>query len=196
MSQSCSMEILKPALPPAEDVNEAIIRVAAMNVSELRSAWRGTFASAPPSAFSRDLLARAIAYRLQEEAYGGLSASTARLLRSLAKPGTEAPRQLKVGCIIVREHKGVLHEVMVTPQGFCWEGQTFDSLSTIARTITGVSWNGPRFFGLRSKQDQPGEGGQASAVDAPPATKAGRSSTRTKSVRSGRRSSIRTGVRP
>jgi len=27
--------------------------------------------------------------------------------------------------------------------GFCWQGQIYSSLSTIARRITGTSWNGP-----------------------------------------------------
>jgi hypothetical protein len=48
-----------------------------------------------------------------------------------------------------REHQGKLHEVLVVPGGFCWQGQVYASLSTIARKITGTSWNGPRFFGLR-----------------------------------------------
>ncbi len=109
-----------------------------MRVGELRALWQDVFSSDPPSAFSKDLLARAIAYRLQEQAYGGLSTSTARLLRSLAKPGAEPPRRVKVGSVIVREHKGVLHEVMVVSGGFCWRGKTYDSLSTIARKITGV----------------------------------------------------------
>lgn len=63
-----------------------------MNVAELRSAWRETFRSDPPAAFSKDLLARAISYRLQEKVFGGLKPSTARLLRSPAKPGFEPPR--------------------------------------------------------------------------------------------------------
>jgi hypothetical protein len=81
-----SRENLQPAVMPAEDVDEAISRVAEMNVSELRSVWRDTFGSEPPSAFSKDLLARAIAYRLQEEAYGGwtirLNGRTQRVVKS------------------------------------------------------------------------------------------------------------------
>jgi Protein of unknown function (DUF2924)/Protein of unknown function (DUF3489) len=60
-------------------------------------------------------------------------------------------RHVKVGSIVVREYQGKLHEVLVVPGGFCWQGQVFASLSTIARKITGTSWNGPRFFGLRGK---------------------------------------------
>ncbi|MBV8107172.1 MAG: DUF2924 domain-containing protein [Hyphomicrobiales bacterium] len=97
-------------------------------------------------------MARAICYRLQEETFGGLSASTGRLLRSLVNPGAEAPRQVKVGSALIREHQGVVDEVLVVSGGLCWQGTTYDSLSTIAKKITGTSWNGPRFFGLRSKK--------------------------------------------
>ena len=38
------------------------------------------------------------------------------------------------------------------PGGFLWNGASYPSLSTIARLITGTSWNGPRFFGLRGKK--------------------------------------------
>ena|SRR6266403_3664394 len=43
--------------------------------------------------------------------------------------------------------------VMVMPDGFAWNGQTYDSLSKVAFAITGTKWNGPRFFGLRDKED-------------------------------------------
>lgn len=138
--------------PERSNLVQEIARIGGMNFDALRMKWRRIFGSEPPPAFSKDLLARAIAYRLQEQALGGLNASTARLLRSLLKPGAEPPRHVKVGSVIVREHKGVIHEVLIVPGGFCWQGQTFDSLSTIAKKITGVTWNGPRFFGLRSKK--------------------------------------------
>jgi hypothetical protein len=44
---------------------------------------------------------------------------------------------------------------MVMADGFAWNGQTYDSLSKVAFAITGTKWNGPRFFGLRDKQDRP-----------------------------------------
>ena len=50
--------------------------------------------------------------------------------------------------MLVREHAGVVHEVMVVPGGFHWNGQTYLSLSAIAQAITGTNWNGPRFFGV------------------------------------------------
>ena len=200
-----SMRPPRPVRQLAENVEEQITRIGAMNIGELRQLWKESYASEPPASFSKDLLARAMAYRLQEDAYGGLSASTARLLKSLAKPAAEPPRRVKVGSVIVREHKGVLHEVMVVPGGFCWRGETYDSLSTIARKITGVSWNGPRFFGLRSRKDsENGADASAAAKRTAVSEEAQGSSKRTIKASSreeelagkaGRRSSIRTGGR-
>jgi hypothetical protein len=58
-------------------------------------------------------------------------------------------RCVKVGSVIVREYQGKVHEVMVVPGGFLWQGQNYTSLSAIALRITGTSWSGRRFFGLR-----------------------------------------------
>ena len=72
--------------------------------------------------------------------------------------------------MVVREYLGKLHEVLVVPDGFCWRGRMFASLSSIAQEITGTSWNGPRFFGLRGPQRiAPAE----TAVSAAPAGDAG-----------------------
>ncbi len=200
-----AMRTPRPAPQQSESVDEQITRIGVMSITELREFWIESYDSDPPASFSKDLLARAIAYRLQEEAYGGLSAATTRLLKSLAKPGAEPPRRVKVGSVIVREHKGVLHEVMVVPGGFCWRGETYDSLSTIARKITGVSWNGPRFFGLRSRKDSDAGTDSSETAKAPSASKLTQRSTdgatkgasgKTESAsKTGRRSSIRMGER-
>ena len=159
----------------------------------MRAAWREALASDPPPAFSKDLLARAIAFLAQQKALGGLSPATARLLRSLIKAGVEMPRQVRVGSVIVREHQGVVHEVLVVPGGFCWQGKTYDSLSIIAKTITGTSWNGPRFFGLRSKRDrQAPDNPEAAAAPARQEDEERFKGCRTSGRRSGRRSSVRT----
>ncbi len=173
----------QPTLAPADTIGQTIARIAAMNIDELRRAWQETFQSQPPAAFSKDLLARAICYRVQEDAFDGLAAATARQLRSLSKPGAEPPRRVKPGSIIVREHRGVLHEVLVTSDGFFWRGKTYDSLSMIAKMITGVSWNGPRFFGLRAKREAGASVASAVSTE-PPLTRSG-----------GRRSSVATGRR-
>jgi hypothetical protein len=70
----------------------------------------------------------------------------------LGKTRAELNRRLKPGAVLVREYQGKRHTVIVVPEGFSWQDATYTSLSTIARTITGTAWNGPRFFGLREPQ--------------------------------------------
>jgi Protein of unknown function (DUF2924) len=92
-----------------------------------------------------------------EKAYGGLPASSRRLLdqlvkAALAKPNgrLELPRRIKPGSELVRTWKGRSYRVIVLADGFSHDGRTFSSLSEIAFEITGTKWNGPRFFGLRA----------------------------------------------
>ena len=56
---------------------------------------------------------------------------------------------MKAGALLVREWNGKLERVMILEKGFAWNGQTFGSLSQIAKAMTGTNWNGHRFFGLR-----------------------------------------------
>ena len=137
------------------EVEAQVERIGAMRIIELRALYRQTFRSDPPKAFGPDLLRRSIAYRIQEKAYGGLDRATSRLLRDLVaqyakNPGKlSLPRRIKPGAVLVRKWKGERHRVMVMEQGFSYDGKPYESLSEIARLITGARWNGPRFFGLR-----------------------------------------------
>jgi len=54
----------------------------------------------------------------------------------------------------VREWNRCSQRVMVISDCFTWNGRTYDSLSKVAFAITGTNWNGPRFFGLRVKEDR------------------------------------------
>ena len=65
------------------------------------------------------------------------------------------PRRIKPGAILVRQWKGASHRVTVLEGGFAYEGKSYESLSEIARSITGTRWNGPRFFGLRTGKEWP-----------------------------------------
>jgi len=139
-----------PASGDAADLEAELARIAAMKLAELRDLWQRRRGGDPPVALSRDMLARALGYWLQEERLGGLDPHVRAMLDALADKKTGAPvRRVKPGSVIVREFRGVTHEVMVVPDGFSWQGGTYSSLSAIAGRITGTSWNGPRFFGLR-----------------------------------------------
>ena len=126
-----------------------------LGIEALRTRWRMMFGAIPPKGLTKDIIGRMIAYRIQEEAFGGLDRETVKLLDRLArgeKPN-ELNRRLKAGTVLVREYQGERHTVTVVPDGFVWHDTTYSSLTTIARAITGTAWNGPRFFGLRVPGD-------------------------------------------
>jgi Protein of unknown function (DUF2924) len=136
-----------------EVIEVEIGRVRSLDLDALRTLWRVTFRSSPPPAFTKDLVARFLCWHIQEQAQGGLDPETAKHLDGRArgdKPGADRPRRLKPGTVLLREYQGERHTVTVVATGYLWRETTYASLSTIARAITGTSWNGPRFFGLRS----------------------------------------------
>ncbi|MDT3683734.1 MAG: DUF2924 domain-containing protein [Pseudorhodoplanes sp.] len=140
-----------------QEIEAEVNRLRSMPKAELRVRYRTLFKAEPPKAFGPDLLRRSIAYKIQEQAYGGLDADTRRLLNNLmaqqarSKDGRIViPRRIKPGAVLVRDWKGKSHRVMVLEDGFAYEGKPYASLSEIARAITGARWNGPRFFGLRA----------------------------------------------
>jgi hypothetical protein len=129
-----------------------------LSPDELRKEWRRLYRSQPPR-LSRDLLVRAIAYRIQELRYGGLSKATNRKLAALgqtresgAQTATNAAQRIRAGVRLVREWNGRTHTVTVEEDGFSYAGRNYRSLTAIAREITGARWSGPRFFGLSTKK--------------------------------------------
>lgn len=122
-----------------------IAAIAAMPLAELRLEWERRYGTAPRHR-SADLLRRVLTWRVQADTYGGLDSTTKKLLarEDLPMPITTTP-----GMRLVREWAGHTHEVVVCESGVVYEGKTWRSLSEVARHITGIRWNGPRFFGLR-----------------------------------------------
>jgi Protein of unknown function (DUF2924) len=128
------------------------------DLNGLRRQWRAHLGGEPPAHLPRRLLMRVLAYRLQSDAFGDLDKSIRRILRPEEDDGAPFDRRtpqtregvgLKAGALLVREWNGKLERVMILEEGFAWNGQTFGSLSQIAKAITGTNWNGHRFFGLR-----------------------------------------------
>ena len=129
-----------------ETILEEVRALARLDLKGLREAWRQRYGT-PPRLRSADLLARMLAWRIQAEAFGGLDVETRALLTRKSLP-TVTP-SLTSGMRLEREWRGVKEVVEIVPGGFRWRDQTFGSLSKVAQAITGVKWNGPRFFGLR-----------------------------------------------
>ena len=134
--------------------------------AELRTLWAAVLAEKPSPSLGRDILALGIAYAWQERCFGGLSRPVAkeldRLLARALGDGNDRPELAtkplpRAGTILVREWQGTTHHVTVTDDGFLWNGKPHRSLSSIARAITGTTWNGPRFFGLRDVKTKTSE---------------------------------------
>jgi hypothetical protein len=138
--------------------------------AELLAIWSATLGK-PPAALrtSREVLASALAWQLQERKFGGLRAAAKRKLRVLARAQQRKKRSaqlpaaatnLRPGTVIVKQWRRGEHQVMVLADGFRYQGKTYGSLSQLAREITGTRWNGPAFFGLRQGHRTHGGGGQ------------------------------------
>src|SRR5208283_1762606 len=129
--------------------------------ANLKERWRALYGTEAPRRISRDLLIRALAYRIQEKALGGLKPSTRRLLIKVAadasarRPIEVAPEpSIKPGTVLLREWHGTQHQVIVRENGIVFNGKQYKSLSQVAYRITGTKWSGPLFFGLRTTRQE------------------------------------------
>jgi hypothetical protein len=171
---------------------ETISGLVDLDANGLCLQWRNHLGGAPPAHLPRWLLLRILAYRLQAAALGGLDRETMRVVRQpkgqrlesadarqfeTRIPTTRDGASLRAGALLVREWNGKLERVMVLEKGFAWNGGTYGSLSQIAKAMTGTSWNGHRFFGLRTAKSNrsapPGRRGGACG-GAPPLDKHGK----------------------
>lgn len=130
------------------DLDDALSALPRLGRARLQEKWRETFRAAPPAAYTPDLLARGIAYRLQEKALGRLDNALARRLLSTARGKAGSKPKQRTGNRLVRRWRGRTYVVDVMDEGFRYEASTYGSLSEIATKITGTRWSGPRFFGL------------------------------------------------
>lgn len=130
-----------------------------LSKSELSKLWRQLFNGHPPLKMRKQLIRRVLAYRLQERLFGGLNNTQLRRLRQIASALEADPDAtvwtrppIKPGTRLVREWKEQIHTVEVDEEGYQYRGAHYESLSEIARLITGTRWSGPLFFGLKAKQ--------------------------------------------
>jgi hypothetical protein len=147
-------------------VEDEIVHLRGLDLNGLRARWRSVLQSPAPDQLPRHLLFAIIAYRIQVDRFGDLDHETRQLLDRIGpkESGTAMAAQLvsfdqkrtelTPGTVLVREWDRRSQRVMVMSDGFAWNGQTYDSLSKVAFAITGTNWNGPRFFGLRGKEDR------------------------------------------
>jgi hypothetical protein len=144
-----------------DTVLRRIAELKAMSIRELKLKWRDLFETEPP-AYNRRFIEHRLAYRIQELAYGGLKPETLKKLRALGEQldgGDPSNRRRHsqdrpiAGTRLIREWQGVEHCVTVRDEGYEYQGRPFQSLSAVARAITGTRWNGWVFFGLKNRKD-------------------------------------------
>lgn len=156
------------------NIGRELAALKTMSVGELAEKYREVFGE-PTRTRNKEYLRKRIAYRLQEQAEGGLSLRALERIEQLApdapvrwrqpvvrqdSPGnpvvvpitkpTRDPRLPPPGTILSRRHNGVAHQVTVLDDGFDYNGERYSSLSRVARVITGKAWNGYMFFFGRS----------------------------------------------
>lgn len=149
-----------PVIPaiPRQDVPAHLAALPGMPIGELKDQWRSLFGTEPPP-YNRRFLESRLAYRIQELAYGGLKRETLERLEALGEQIDGKNITLRrirqeqrpiAGTRLIREYQGVEHVVTVTRDSYEYQGRPYQSLSAIARAITGTRWNGWTFFGMRT----------------------------------------------
>jgi Protein of unknown function (DUF2924) len=143
---------------PDSSLHQRLASLPDLSKPALCGLWQQLFKNEPPLKMRKELILRVIAYRLQEQEFGGLSDAQCRGLRQLASALTANPNAtvstrplIKSGTRLLRQWKDQVHVVEVAPEGYQYKGARYESLSEIARLITGTRWSGPLFFGLKSK---------------------------------------------
>jgi len=147
-------------------VEDEIAHLRGLDLTGLRARWQSVFQVPPPGHLPRHLLFAIVAYRVQADRLGDLDHEARQVLDradSKENGATMSARlmifdqkrtELAPGTVLVREWDRHSQRVMVMADGFAWNGQTYESLSKVAFAITGTRWNGPRFFGLRNKEER------------------------------------------
>ena len=158
-------------------IREQIEGLRHMTVGQLKDKYREAFGETSRSGH-KQFLFRRIAWRLQANAWGGLSERARRLALEIANDSdlrirapknflkealdasrtaetsvepTQDPRLPISGTMLVRRYRGKDIVVRVREDGFEYDGQVHRSLSSAVRTATGTPWNGFAFFGLGGK---------------------------------------------
>jgi hypothetical protein len=126
-----------------------------LSTGELREKYAEVFGE-PTSSRNRDYLLRKIAAELQgpcddtppvtEESSDAKPAPASAPRRRPS--GARDPRLPPPGTVLERAHDGSVVRVTVLEDGFEYGGQTYRSLSAVARAATGTAWNGLLFFRL------------------------------------------------
>lgn len=131
-------------------MKRSVAEIEVMDRADLMAAWSELFGPPVPKGLSRSFLRRFLAFEVQARQFGGLQKGfLADLNKRTRGKTTRHDAAPGPGGRLLREWNGVTHVVEITDEGYRWNGERYRSLSSVARSITGARWSGPRFFGLK-----------------------------------------------
>lgn len=156
-----------------KSITRELNEIRKMDVARLVKKYRKVFGH-EPRVKHKEHLQRKIAWKVQEQRFGGLSDAAQRKLDELigeldlpfdkgkkavtaALKRTRKPDEPAVGTVITRAWRGQDIHVHVVDNGFEWDGVVYKSLSAVARAVTGTRWNGRLFFRMTTRKRN-GEG--------------------------------------
>ena len=156
----------------SDNITEQIASLKDQSLETLQSRYKEIFATDKTLSTNKVFLWRRIAYRLQEQASGGLSQEVKARIESLiqqydpvnnkalrptltsagkevvALPSMRDKRLPIPGTVIHKKYKGQDVQVRVMEKGFEYNKKYYKTLSAISEEITGSHWNGFAFFNL------------------------------------------------
>ncbi|QDU94522.1 DUF2924 domain-containing protein [Lignipirellula cremea] len=155
------------------NIQKEVAALERMTVDQLRVRFAEVFGESTNGRHKQWLVKRII-WRMQANSEGDLSERARRRAEELAndsdlrtmpprQPRTESASRTKTvtgrvrsdsrlpmpGAVLTREYKNRTIQVTVLADGFEFEGETYRSLSAVAKAVTGSHWSGHLFFGLK-----------------------------------------------
>lgn len=153
------MSTINTLLPVSTSVIAEIALVQDMNKAELIAYWKRLFGD-EPTISSTPLMKRRIAHQLQinglKPKHKKMHEDNSKRLAGLMHQQKSAKTnkiELEPGTVLTRFYDGQEHVVNISMAGeILYKGIPYESLSAVAREITGTRWSGPVFFGLKGKK--------------------------------------------
>ena len=143
---------------PNPSITAQLASLPQLDKKALTRLWRDLFKADPPLQMRKELMVHFLAYRMQEQEFGAVSERSrcrlcqlAKAIEDISSPSSPQRFPIKPGTRLVRQWKDQVHTVNVEERGYEYRGTRYDSLSEIARLITGTRWSGPLFFGLKGR---------------------------------------------
>lgn len=149
------------AITQPQSLTSRVAALPQLSMKDLWALWDQHFPRRPTH-HHRNYVEGRLAYKLQEQALGGISPDVRKQLIKIGESLSAMNLRRKTdvcivpGTVLVREYDNHEHRVTALADGsFEYGGKHFKSLSAAARSIVGCQVSGPAFFGLLKSQRRP-----------------------------------------